>query len=192
MKNKFYTFCFLCLAANVSLSAQQHENIIKLGLIEPYYLTLGVAYERFLPNLPISIQVYGSVTQRDVQIWESIKPKMRGFSGEIQGRYYYDNKSRNTISGIYNGVFVKYLENKMTMQIPAGTVNYLDGNSKIFGLFIGYQHGFHNRVFIDATLGSGYHKADYSGRFSDRGRVIPAIISSGFVPKFDLKAGVAF
>ena len=70
--------------------------------------------------------------------------------------------------------------------------NTVQSKSKIFGLFIGYQQAFHNRVFIDATLGSGFHKADYSGKFSDKGRVIPSLIASGFIPKFDLRAGIAF
>ena len=192
MKIKLYTFSFFCLLANSNLQAQRHENIIKLGLIEPFYSSLGVAYERFIPETNISLQAYGSLTNRNVTIWENLNPTLKGFSAEIQGRYYYATKNRNTISGIYNGVFGKYGETQITMKVPEGVINFLDGNSKIFGLFIGYQQAFHNRVFIDATLGSGFHKADYSGKFSDKGRVIPSLIASGFIPKFDLRAGIAF
>ena len=192
MKNKLYTFSLFCLLANSYLQAQRHDNIIKLGLVEPFYSSLGVAYERFIPGTSISLQAYGSLTQRNVTIWESLEPTLKGFSGEIQGRFYHSSKTRNTISGIYNGAFAKYGETQITMKVPEGVVNFLDGNSKIFGLFIGYQQAFSNRFFVDATLGSGYHKADYSGKFSEKGRVIPAIISSGFIPKFDLRAGIAF
>jgi hypothetical protein len=192
MKKILYSCLFFCLAANVDVQAQRRENIVKLGLIEPFYSSLGMGYERFIPETNISIQASGSLLRRNVTIWESLRPKLKGFSGEIQGRYYYPTKGRNTVSGIYNGVFFKYAENKITMQVPEGVVNFLDGKSKVFGLFMGYQKGFNNRLFIDATLGSGFHKADYSGRFSERGRVIPSLISSGFVPKFDLKAGIAF
>ena len=115
MKNKLYTFFCLCLLANIQLQAQRHENIIKLGLVEPFYSSLGVAYERFIPETTISIQAYGSITQRNVQIWESLKPTLKGFSGEIQGRYYYAPKNWNTVSGIYNGIFFKYGETKITM-----------------------------------------------------------------------------
>jgi hypothetical protein len=191
MRNNIYTLLLLTGFA-VNLHAQRRDNIIKLGLIEPYYATLGIAYERFIPETTISIQLSGALTQRNVTIWENLKPTLKGFGGELQGRYYFASKNRKTVSGIYNGVFGKYAQNKISMVVPEGVVNFLDGNSKVFGVFIGYQQGFHNRVFVDITLGSGYHKADYSGRFSDKGRVIPSLISSGFVPKFDIKAGIAF
>jgi Protein of unknown function (DUF3575) len=192
MKNKLYAFSFFCLLANINLQAQRHDNIVKFGLIEPFYSSMGLAYERFIPGTTFSIQAYGSLTLRNVKIWESLRPTMKGYSAEVQGRYYYDQKNRNTVSGIYNGVFAKYGETQITMKVPDGVVNFLDGNSKIFGLFIGYQKAFHNRFFIDGTLGSGFHKADYSGRFSDKGRVIPSVIASGFIPKVDLRAGIAF
>ena len=122
MKNKLFTFSFFCLLTNYNLQAQRHENIIKLGLIEPFYSSLGVAYERFIPQTTISLQAYGSITQRNVTIWESLKPNLKGFSAEIQGRYYYATKNRNTISGIYNGVFGKYGETQITMKVPDGVV----------------------------------------------------------------------
>ena len=193
MKNKLYIALFLCLITHIGAQAQhRRENIIKLGLIEPYYSSLGIAYERFIPETEISIQVYTSFTQRNITIWDNLKPTMIGFSGELQGRYYLAAKRRKTVSGIYNGVFGKYATNKISMEIPEGTVNFLDGNSKVFGLLVGYQQGFNNRFFIDLTMGSGYHKADYSGKFSDKGRVIPSLISSGFIPKFDFRVGLAF
>ncbi|MBL7816167.1 MAG: DUF3575 domain-containing protein [Saprospiraceae bacterium] len=194
MKYKFYSFLFFFFgsAIHFQLQAQQHENIIKLGLIEPFYSGMGVAFERFIGDTKFSVQAYGSLTNRKVTIWENLQPTLFGFGGELQGRYYFANTKRKTISGIYNGVFAKYLQNKISMMLPEGEAVFLDGNSRIAGLLIGYQQGFFNRFFIDVSLGSGYHIADYSGKFSDKGRIIPSLISSGFVPKFDIKAGIAF
>ena len=49
MRNKLFTLLLLCSFA-INLAAQRRENIIKLGLVEPYYSTLGIAYERFIPR----------------------------------------------------------------------------------------------------------------------------------------------
>ena len=48
-----------------------------------------------------------------------------------------------------------------------------------------------NLLCLDATLGAGYHFADYSGRFSEKGRLIPSIVSNGVLPKIDLKIGLS-
>ena len=114
---KLYFPLFICLATNIVLVAQRHENIIKLGLIEPYFFNLGIAYERFIPETNISLQIYGSLTQRNVTIWDNLKPRMTGYSGELQGRYYYTAQKRKTVSGVYNGLFAKYAENKISMKI---------------------------------------------------------------------------
>ncbi len=181
-------FVFAC----TTTQAQKYGNVLKIGLTEPFYSAFGVAYEKFIPNTHFSIQANTSVTQRKIIIWDGLTAKMFGFSGEIQGRYYHYSKSKRAPNGIYNGLFAKYAQHQMTMPVPEGTINLLDGNSKVFGYFMGYQHGFTERFFVDMTFGGGYHIADYSGRFSDKGRVIPSLISNGFLPKFDLKMGMAF
>lgn len=194
MKNKFYTFSLLlfCLLSQNSVQAQRHENVLKLGLIEPFYSSFGISYEKFIPKTDFSVQANSSITQRKITIWDNLTAKMFGWSTEIQGRYYFKVNKKRFPHGIYNGLFTKYAQYKITMPVPEGTVNFLDGNSKFLGFFMGYQHGFSNHFFVDATFGGGYHKADYSGRFSDKGRVIPSLISSGFLPKVDLKMGIAF
>lgn len=196
MNKKLYIHILLFACLVTQLSAQRYkqrqENVIKIGLIEPFYSSFGVSYEKFIPETDISVQLHGSVLQRNIKIWENLTSKLSGFGVELQGRYYHSFKRHSVPSGIYNGLFIQYEQNKISMHIPEGVVNFLDGNSKFIGIIFGYQHGFGDHFFLDGTMGGGYHIADYSGRFSERGRVIPSLISSGFLPKFDVKMGVAF
>ena len=197
MKKKLYInillfSLFLFFSLHLTAQRGRHENVIKLDLVEPFYSTLGASFEKFIPDTDFSIQFNGSLTTRKITVWESLAANVRGYGAELQGRYYFSMKHHTLPSGVYNGIYAKYAPLKITMHIPEGDVNILDGNSKIIGFFAGYQHGFGNRFFVDATFGGGYHIADYRGKFSQKGRVIPSIISSGIIPKFDVKMGVAF
>ncbi|GEM_PF-2411579 len=181
---------FLCfqLFLICSIWSQKNNNLIKVGLIEPFFLTFNAAYEKFVPNSSFSFQISGSVTQRTVTIWENISPSIFGYSGDIQGRYYASNKLR----GIYGGAFAEYSRYNIELKIPEGDVSFLSGNSKLLGVVGGYQLVFQSRLYLDFTLGGGYHFADYSGKFSDKGKLLPAIISNGLLPKIDIKFGIGF
>jgi Protein of unknown function (DUF3575) len=193
MKKYFYIFMLLNLSIPLSLHAQRKDNVLKMDVIQPIFSTFGASYERFLNKTPWSIQLSGSFTSRTVTIWESLSPQLTGFSGELQGRRYFESGQRDLPTGVYAGAYAKYSAYKIHLQLPAGDVNFLDGNSKVGGIFLGYQHAFFNNVLcLDATLGGGYHFADYSGRFSEKGRLIPSIVSNGVLPKVDLKIGIAF
>ncbi|MGB8190472.1 MAG: DUF3575 domain-containing protein, partial [Chitinophagaceae bacterium] len=93
--------------------------------------------------------------------------------------------------GIYTGLFVDYSQYKITLSIPEGDINFLDGNSKFVGFVLGYQHCIKSRLHIDGNFGGGYHIADYSGRFSEKGRVLPSLITNGFLPKIDIQIGLS-
>ena len=177
---------FLIFYSNLN---SQSENRIKIGLIEPFFLTFNAAYEKFIPNSPFSVQLSGSLTQRNVTIWENIKPSLSGFSFDLQGRYYAFHEKKK---GIYGALFTEYSQYKLKLRIPDGDVNFLDGNSKLIGLAAGWQIGFASKLYVDFTLGGGYHIADYSGRFSDKGRLLPSIVSNGILPKVDVKFGIGF
>lgn len=193
MKSKFFlTLIPIAFLLSIQTAqAQRRENIVKIGLIEPFLSSFGIGYERFLPDTELSFQLGGSITQRKMVIWENLEPKASGYNAELQVRYYYPVK-KSIPSGIYAGLFGEYSQLKINMDIPDGTINFLDGNSKFIGFLLGYQLGFKSRLFLDGTLGGGYHIADYSGRFAERGRIIPSIVSNGFLPKLDLKFGFAF
>jgi Protein of unknown function (DUF3575) len=183
---------FLFLGQVLFATAQQRDNIIKLDVIQPIFSTFGLSYERVLPN-DWSVQLHGSYTYRDITIWESLQPKFTGFAAELQARRYFPAANRDLPTGVFAGAYGKYAQYQMNMVIPAGKINFLDGNSKIFGVLLGYQHGFwENRFCVEVCLGGGYHIADYKGKLSERGRIIPSIISNGILPKIDLKIGIAF
>jgi hypothetical protein len=193
MKKYFYIFILLNLTIPLSLHAQRKDNVLKLDVIQPIFSTFGASYERFFDKTAWSVQLSGSFTSRNVTIWESLSPQLTGFSGELQGRRYFESGQRDLPTGAYAGLYGKYSGYKIHLQLPAGDVNFLDGNSKIGGILLGYQHGFLNNLLcLDATIGAGYHFADYSGRFSEKGRLIPSLVSNGVLPKIDLKIGFAF
>lgn len=85
---------------------------------------------------------------------------------------------------------MKYRESDFLLDIPAGQIDILNGNSKNVGILLGCRTK--AKVFLDVSLGTGYHFADYSGRLGQNGRLIPSIISSGIFPKIDLSSGVRF
>lgn len=189
----FIFMVFLTLTCmGTALSAQSKMNIVKLDLIDPFLLTFTGSYERFLSDERFSVQVSASYTQRNTTIWEDLHPKFSGFGAEIQARYYASMSQRSTSKGLYLGAFGSYSQYDMNLALTDGIVNFLDGNSKFFGIAAGYQGDFKSSLFIDLTLGAGYHIADYSGRFSERGRVIPSVISNGILPKLDFKIGWGF
>lgn len=188
-------FCFIVLlilsCTYSGVSAQSKKNIVKLDLIDPFLLTFTGSYERFLTDERFSFQVSASYTQRSTTIWEDLRPDLKGFGGEIQARYYAPTNG-NFPNGLYLGAFGSYSQYDMILAVPDGIVNFLDGNSKFFGIAAGYQWDFKSSLFVDLTLGAGYHIADYSGRFSERGRLIPSVISNGVLPKLDFKIGWGF
>ena len=184
---------FMNLLIGLNISAQRRENAIKIGLIEPFLLTMGVSYERFFPDAEFSLQLNGSITKQKTTIWETLSADLFGYSAEIQGRYYFALlKNQSIPAGIYAGVYADYSQYQISINIPEGKVNLLDGNSKVLGFLFGYQRRFLSNFLLDGTIGGGYHLADYSGRFSEKGRIIPSIVSNGFLPKIDLKLGFAF
>lgn len=172
-----------------SIYAPDRTNVVKIGLLEPIFSSFGLAYQKFIPDKNISLQIGGSLTQRKVTIWENLEPKIKGFSVEVQGRYHFPAKESILSSGVYTGLFVDYSQYKITLAIPDGDINFLDGNSKFVGFVLGYQHCIKSRLYIDGSFGGGYHIADYSGRFSEKGRVLPSLITNGFLPKIDIQIG---
>ena len=177
------------MQAQSPILAPHRKNVVKVGLLEPIFSSFGLAYQRFVPGKKVSLQVGGSLTQRKITIWENLEPKVKGFSIELQGRYHYPVKESILTSGIYTGLFVDYSHYKVTLTIPEGDINFLDGNSKFVGFVLGYQRCIKSRLYIDGSFGGGYHIADYSGRFSEKGRVLPSLISNGFLPKIDIQIG---
>lgn len=199
MKSNYLLITIIAFASSFVLSTQilaqppikapHRKNVVKIGLLEPIFSSFGLAYQRFVPEKKLSIQLGGSFTQRKVTIWENLKPSVTGFSVELQARYHYSKKENILAGGIYTGLFVDYSQYKMKLSISQGDINFLDGNSKFAGFVLGYQLCIKSRLYIDGSFGGGYHIADYSGRFSEKGRVLPSLITNGFLPKIDIQIG---
>ncbi len=188
---RLFLLFFLVMMTFFNASAQSSvKNVFKVGLIQPFYGTFQLSYERFSSDTSFSFQVSGSITKRELVMWEGLMADIFGNSIELQGRYNFKEGFKYKF---YCGVFFKYGQSKFSIDIPAGKIDILEGNSKNIGVLIGYRFFFtKSRIYVDCSAGEGYHFADYSGRFSDKGRLIPSIISSGISPKLDLTVGIKF
>lgn len=190
---KTYILGLIMLCSIQAFGQNEKYHIFKLETTQLAFSTIGITYEWVIPEVPWSVQLRGSYTQHSATLWEGLHPKLSGFGGEIQVRRYFEEAERYLPNGAYVGAYGKYVQRKIALTIPAGTIRFLDGNSKIVGVLLGYQHGFlKDFLFLDATLGAGYHFADYSGRFSERGRLLFDIISNGLTPKLNIAVGFTF
>lgn len=187
---KAIIICTMLLIHHNSHAQNFHKNAIKIGLIEPFLHTALLSYERFSEDTSFSIQFSTLLTKRSLNVWEGIQADVSGYGAEIQGRYNFKDGFNYKL---YFGVFAKYSQHNFQINIPAGKIDILKGTSKNLGVVGGYRLFFtKHRLFLDCSYGAGWHFADYSGKFSDKGRIIPSIISNGIFPKFDLSIAYKF
>jgi hypothetical protein len=109
-------------------------NVIKLGAIEPFFSTFSLAYERFIDETDISIQAKGSIAYRKITLWEAIEPQYLGYGLELQARYYMVIYNRDVPNGLYAGAFGKYAHKSAKLEVASGTITFIDGQGKTFGL----------------------------------------------------------
>ena len=153
-----------------------------------------LAYERFIDETELSIQGKASVAYRNIVLWDAVQPKYFGYSLELQARFYFIIYERQVPNGLYLGLFGKYSHKNATLKTASSKITFIDGFGKTIGLLTGWQHRFQksmSRFVFDFNFGGGYQFADFSGRFSEKGKLI-SFLDSGIVPKIDFMVGFNF
>lgn len=170
------------------------DNVLKIGALEPLFSTYSLAYERFIDETELSIQGKASVAYRNIVLWDAVQPKYFGYSLELQARFYFIIYERQVPNGLYLGLFGKYSRKNATLKTASSEITFIDGFGKTIGLLTGWQHRFQksmSRFVFDFNFGGGYQFADFSGRFSEKGKLI-SFLDSGIVPKIDFMVGFNF
>lgn len=174
------------------------ERIIKIDPLALLASTIGMRVEQVL-NDRISVQVGGSFTTQQVTMWEGLQGRAMGYTVNMQVRRYFlpGYETARTIApeGVYIGAWGKYENLNASLKIGGEKADMLDGAAYSGGVMAGCQFWIRykkrNLGLLDAFMGGGYKIADYSGRFSERGRLI-SYARSGIIPRFVVSLGLPF
>jgi len=190
MSIKNIIICISTLFPMLLFSQPTNDNVFKYDLTGSFFSTQILSYEKVFYDNYASIQITASGTLKQINIWDELTAQLIGYSIEFQPRHYFD--SILEIDNLYTGVYLKYSEHNLVVHTIQDKIDLLNGNSKVVGIVFGWQKEIADRFYMDLTIGGGYHIADYSGRISQYGSLIPSIISNGFLPKLSIKAGYGF
>jgi len=183
----------LTLLLNLPIFSQpEQQNLLKLGLISPFISTLDLSYERVITGTYFTAQTSISRTYLEGVIEENaLIPKLSGFSTEIQLRKYFDRLLG--IEYFYSGVSFSYAQYNLSLASKGKTVDLIRGDSKFLGIIIlGLQKELAKSLFIDFTIGGGYHFANYTGIPDEAGKLFKILSTSGVLPKLELKVSYGF
>jgi len=188
------------LSSIVIIQAQDFKptRILKIDPLALFASTISLRMEQVLDG-QYSVQAGGSYTTQQVTMWEGLQGRASGYTVNMQFRRYfvpgYEMIQRVAPEGVYIGAWAKYEHLDAKLKIGNDQADMLNGAAYSGGLMAGCQFWLkykkHDIALLDAFMGGGYKVADYSGRFSEKGRLIN-YARSGIVPRLVVSLGVPF
>ncbi|MEL6943794.1 MAG: DUF3575 domain-containing protein [Bacteroidota bacterium] len=189
---------FLLLSSITLIQAQDFKptRIVKVDPLALFASTISLRMEQVL-NGEYSIQAGGSFTTQEVTMWEGLQGRAMGYTVNMQLRRYfvpgYEMIQQVAPEGVYIGAWAKYEHLDAKLRIGDDQADMLNGAAYSGGVMAGCQFWIKYKkqdlALLDAFMGGGYKVADYSGRFSEKGRLIN-YARSGIVPRLVVSLGV--
>ena len=192
---------FSCLLISVLSFSQVNYNnkptaVVKIDPALLALWTLSTKYEYIL-NDNFSLQIGGTITNQNVTYWGGLGGRVFGYSTDLQLRYFInpDQRVGERLAplGFYTGVWGQYETFSANITIGGDTGELLSGGAIKTGVILGYQFWLKIRgkkiMLIDPFLGGGYKFADYSGKFTEKGRLI-AFTRKGITGRIGVSVGI--
>ena len=196
MKKIFLLFLVNISVAIVYSQQRNPQQIIKIDPLALVAATFSMDYERVLSQ-QMSTQIGAAYTMQQVELWDGLGGRLSGYHVEGQVRRYFIPGVETTKlvapEGVYVGIWGKYETLNASIKVGGDQADVLNGGAFSGGLIGGCQFWmrYKKRPFalMDVFMGGGYKVADYSGRFSESGKLVN-YARAGIIPRFGLSLGL--
>ncbi len=195
-------FSFLYLKIDAQHQQPSIINVVKINPVGFFLSTLDGQFEKVITKR-LTIQLGGSISTKDIELWDQLQGRIRGFSAYPELRYYIppriiESPNKNAPTGIYTGIWLKYQTLNVNINSKtnsAKNIEILDLESYSGGVMIGWQFWIKYRksplLLLDIFTGIGYQNSNIYGRIAEDGQFL-FYKKKGLVPKLGLSIGYGF